>query len=290
MENIFLPKQAFIQDIVDENALIKTFIVSFKDEMYNWSFTYEPGQFMMVSIPHFGEAPFSLSSTPTRPGKLHFTLRNVGKQTGAMFQLKKGDAIGLRGPFGRPFPIDIIAQDVLFIAGGVGMAVLRSAINFTLDQTTDFGRKTIFYGSASPAEVAFHEDIVEWQNRSLVTCMITVEKDEPGWNGLVGNVTSLLDNIENSCVTTGLALICGPPIMIRFALPKLAQLGFSDENVWTTLERHMNCGVGTCGHCHFDDKLICNDGPIFNLAELRGHMKCGSGTCGNCNLHGQTCF
>lgn len=290
MDNPFLPKAAIIDDIIEENDLVKTFVIYFEDEMYNLAFFYDPGQFMMVSVPHFGEAPFSLSSSPTRRGSIQISLRNAGKLTDAMFQLKKGDVIGLRGPFGRPFPLDIIGQDVLFIAGGIGMAVLRSAINFSLDQTERLGKKTIFYGAKTPGRFAFKDDVTAWQNQELVTCLQIVEHDEPGWRGLVGVVTSLLDTIKIDDLTTGLALICGPPIMIRHALPKLAQLGFSDENIWTTMERHMNCGVGTCGHCHFDGKLICTDGPIFNMAELRSHMKCTSGTCGECKLHGQPCF
>lgn len=268
MDNIFLPRPAIITDIIEENSQIKTFVVAFQDAGYNQAFTYEPGQFMMVSIPHHGEAPLSLSSTPTRPGCLHLSVRMAGKLTGALFEFRKGSVIGLRGPYGRPFPVASFAGDMLFVAGGIGLAPLRSVINYLLDKESDSGKKMILYGSRSPSDIAFQADIEAWRRCAAVTCLLTVDQADEGWDESVGVVTSLLDRIEID-VATSIALVCGPPVMIRCTLEKLVHMGFPDQRIWTTMERHMKCGQGTCGHCHLEGKLVCMDGPVFNGEELK---------------------
>ncbi len=268
MVNVFLPRTAVIKEIIEENSQIKTFDISFQDEEYNQNFTYEPGQFMMVSMPHHGEAPISISSTPSRPGRLHLSVRKAGSLTGAMFELKKGNVIGLRGPYGRPFPVDKFVGDMLFVAGGIGLAPLRSVINYSLDHGDDSAKKTILYGSRSPADIAFQDDFGAWRQRAEVTCLLTVDEADGSWTGPVGVVTSLLEQVEvdaSNCT----ALVCGPPVMIRYTLEKLAQMGFHDRNVWTTMERHMKCGQGTCGHCYLDGTMICTEGPVFNCEELK---------------------
>lgn len=267
MNNIYLPLAATIKKIISENEQIKTFIVSFTHEEYNNKFTYKPGQFMMVSVPHFGEAPISISSTPTRPGDLHLSVRKAGDLTNAMHKLKEGDYIGLRGPYGRPFPMNIIGNNILFVAGGIGLAPLRSVVDFSLDQGSGTGSKIVLYGSRTPSDIAFKADIEGWQKRQGVDCRLTVDQMEEGWDGEVGVVTTLLDDLDFA-PSEGCALVCGPPIMIKFTLAKLQEIGFTPENIWTTMERYMKCGVGLCGHCHLDDKLVCIDGPVFNLQEL----------------------
>ncbi len=267
MNNIYLPNSAIIKEVIDENEQIKTFVTVFRDEMFNRSFTYEPGQFMMVSIPGLGEAPISISSTPTRPGALHLSVRKAGSLTNAMHQLQAGDYLGLRGPYGRPFPLDIMGKDLLFVAGGIGLAPLCSVINYCLDQSGSHGKKIILYGSRRPSDIAFQSDITAWQKHSNVTCLLTVDQEEPGWSGSVGLVTSLLHNIDLNCDKSA-ALVCGPPVMIPPVLQQLKKNGFTDENIWTTMERYMKCGVGMCGHCHMEGEMVCVDGPVFNKAEL----------------------
>jgi len=267
--NNFLPRTAIIRDIIEENSQIKTFVITFQDEKYNQKFGYLPGQFMMVSIAHHGEAPISISSTPSRPGNLHLSVRKAGRLTGAMFALKKGNVVGLRGPYGRPFPVDAFAGDMLFVSGGIGLAPLRSVINYCLDQRrSELGKVAILFGSRSPADIAFQEDFQFWRQQPDVTCLLTVDGADENWTGPVGVVTTLLDQVEIDA-EKGLALVCGPPIMIRFTLEKLTKMGFADHNVWTTMERHMKCGQGTCGHCYLDGTLICMDGPVFNCEELK---------------------
>ncbi|HIJ91084.1 MAG: FAD/NAD(P)-binding protein [Desulfobulbaceae bacterium] len=269
--DIYLPRQAKVEQIVVENSQISTFVLAFSDQQFNEAFRYQPGQFMMVSMPHCGEAPISISSTPTRPGTIHLSVRRAGHLTAAMHELKPGDTIGLRGPFGRPFPMEQLRnQDLLFVAGGIGLAPLRAVINACLDQRERFGSLTVLYGSRTPSDIAFQADHAQWRQQG-VTCRLTVDAAEAGWDGPVGLVTGLLDGLTPE-LNRSIALICGPPLMFRAVLNRLSAMGFSDEQVLTTMERHMKCGVGVCRHCHMDGKLACVDGPVFSLAELR-HLK-----------------
>lgn len=266
-ENSYLPQPARIVEVIEENSQIKTFVLAFTDQAVNRDFAYSPGQFMMVSIPHCGEAPFSFSSTPTRPGTIHLSVRRAGLLTEAMHTLLAGTIIGLRGPFGTTFPMDQLkGRDLIFVAGGIGLAPLRSVINHCLDHNHS-GTITILYGSRTPDDIAFQADLDAWQQIPSVNCQLTVDQGGIGWNGDVGLVTTLLDGVEMDISRT-VALVCGPPLMIRSVLARLSRTGLDSRNIITTLERHMKCGVGVCGHCHLDDKLICVEGPVFNHAQL----------------------
>ncbi|MCF6290289.1 MAG: FAD/NAD(P)-binding protein [Desulfobacterales bacterium] len=268
IENSYLPRPARISEVIEENSRIKTFVLSFADQELNRSFSYRPGQFMMVSIPHCGEAPISFSSTPSRPGTIQLSVRRAGRLTDAMHQLGTGAMVGLRGPFGRPFPLDrIIGRDLLFVAGGIGLAPLRSVINYCLDQDNSYGRLTILYGSRTPDDIAFKRDLDLWRQHPRATCLLTVDQTRPGWDGPVGVVTGLLDAIEVTPANT-VALVCGPPLMIRFVLARLSRIGLKEKNIITTLERQMKCGLGICGHCHMDGQLVCVDGPVYTMAQL----------------------
>ena len=266
--DIYLPQMARIKNIVRENPQIKTFVLCFVDEDFNSSFSYEPGQFMMVSVPHCGEAPISFSSTPTRPGNIELSVRLAGKLTGAMHELREGDLVGLRGPCGKPFAMDELSgRNLLFVAGGIGLAPLRGVINYCLDKG-GYGKITLLYGSRAPDDIAFSADINSWREQG-VDCRLSVDRAAKGWNGHVGVVTTLLAGLEIESPKS--SLLCGPPVMIKFCLPKLSQMGFTDKEIITTMERHMKCGIGVCGHCYLDNKLVCVDGPVFNLAQLKAH-------------------
>jgi NAD(P)H-flavin reductase len=274
----YLPKPAVITRITSENSQIKTFDLVFADEATNRNFQYQPGQFMMVSVPHHGEAPISFSSTPTRPGTIQLSVRRAGSLTGIMHTMRTGERIGLRGPYGVPFPLAALeGRHLLFIAGGIGLAPLRSVINYCLDREAFFPGLTILYGSRLPSDIAFHADLALWRDHPRVACTLTVDAAEPGWEGAVGLVTGLLDDCAHVDPATGTALVCGPPMMIGSTLTELSRRGFSDDHILTTMERHMKCGIGICRHCHMDSKLVCVDGPVFsreqllrlNVAELR---------------------
>lgn len=264
----YLPKAAVIRKITVENSQIKTFELAFADEESNRSFHYLPGQFMMVSVPHHGEAPISFSSTPTRLGTIQLSVRRAGALTAFMHTMEAGDQIGLRGPYGKPFPMaNLEGRHLLFIAGGIGLAPLRSVINYCLDREAAFPRLTILYGSRLPSDIAFHTDLAAWRNHPRISCFLTVDAAEPGWDGAVGLVTALLDRADIDPAATT-ALVCGPPMMIGATLKELSGRGFADDNILTTMERHMKCGIGVCRHCHMDSKLVCVDGPVFSRAQL----------------------
>jgi len=268
-ENIYQPQPAVIQAIRDENCQIKTFVLAFRDPEQNARFTYQPGQFMMVSIPHHGEAPISFSSTPSRPGTIELSVRRAGRLTSAMHELSEGHVIGLRGPYGRPFAMEELkSSHLLFVAGGIGLAPLRGVINYCLDNRQDYGRITILAGSRCPADVSFEEDLRTWQQQHGVTCAVTVDVGDEKWPHHVGLVTSLLDRFTED-PTASKVIVCGPPLMIRFVMADLSRRGFANADIITTMERHMKCGVGVCGHCHMDNKLVCVDGPVFSRAELQ---------------------
>jgi len=266
--NAYLPRQAYIKRIIKENSTVKTLECVFEDEIFNTDFTYLPGQFMMLSVPHCGEAPISLSSSPTQPGSFDLSIRKAGKLTGAVHDLRTGDMVGVRGPYGRPFPMDDLrGHNLLFVAGGIGMAPLRSAIRFCLDKAEDYGDITVLYGCKHPHEICFNSDLAGWRQSGLVRCLLTVDEGNRDWDGRVGLVTGLLDEVDLDGANDK-AIVCGPGVMIRFVLQRLEAMGFHDTNMITTLERHMKCGIGICGHCHFEGKMVCTDGPIFTRAEL----------------------
>lgn len=269
-KNSYLPHPARITRVVEENSQIKTFALAFTDPDLNGAFSYLPGQFVMVSAPHHGEAPISIASTPTRPGVIELSVRRAGALTTAMHAMAPGDLLALRGPYGRPFPLaSCQGRDLLFVAGGIGLAPLRSLINFCLDHRPEYGKITLLYGSRSPADIAFSADLTAWQDQQAVECLLSVDTAGPGWQGHVGLVTTLLDLVSLEPARTS-AIVCGPSIMIRFVLAALSRMGLADSEIITTLERHMKCGIGVCRHCHMDRTLVCAEGPVFSLAQLRG--------------------
>ena len=270
IDNNYLPRPARIVKVSEENSQIKTFHLALSNPDHNAAFTYLPGQFMMVSVPHYGEAPISISSTPSRPGIIELAVRKAGALTTAMHGMLEGDTVGLRGPYGKPFPLPALkGRDLVFVAGGIGLAPLRSLINFCLDHRDDYGSITLLYGSRSPEDIAFSADLAAWQEEQGVHCLLSVDNAGPGWQGHVGLVTTLLEMIRPEPERSS-AIACGPSVMIRFVLAALSRMGFADDHIITTLERHMKCGIGVCRHCHMDKTLVCADGPVFSLAELRG--------------------
>lgn len=265
----YLPRPAQVVEIISENSQIKTFVLRFVDQHDNASFSYQPGQFMMVSLPHCGEAPISFSSTPADKGLIRLSVRRAGTLTTAMHALTTGAIIGLRGPYGKPFPMEYLTQrDLLFVAGGIGLAPLSSVINSCLANPDYHGHITILYGSRTPEDIAFMGDIALWRQNPAVHCLLTVDLPTAGWQGNTGLVTTLFEQVEiNPAQQSG--VVCGPSLMIKAVLKALEKRGFSDKDIITTMERHMKCGVGVCRHCHLDGKLVCVDGPVFNLAQLK---------------------
>ncbi len=269
MRATFIPRQAVIREVIRENGQIRTFRLELLDK--TTPFTFKPGQFLMLSVPHCGEAAISISSSPTALPLIDLSIRRAGTLTTAVHAMRAGEQVGIRGPFGTSFPVhDFSGRSLLFVAGGIGLAPLKGVIDYSLfqqdlaeDSVQDM---TLLYGSRTPGDIAFAPVIKTWQQHG-VDCRLTVDEADSGWQGQVGLVTDLLDDYPVTEKTT--ALVCGPPVMIRFVIARLSAMGCVDENIITTLERHMKCGIGICGHCHLDGRLVCVDGPVFSLAQLK---------------------
>ena len=267
-DNVYLPRRALIRSVVEENDLVKTFEIVFEDEIYNTDFTYQPGQFMMLSVPHCGEAPFSFSSSPSRPSSFSLSIRKVGLLTSGCHDLKEGDMLGVRGPYGKPFPMEeLVGNNLLFVAGGIGMAPLRSVLEFCVDNRDDYGEIEVLYGCRTIGDMCFRKDLEEWRDAGLIFTRFSLDEPCDEWNGCTGLVTELLKDISPD-MTGSKALVCGPGIMIRFVVERLLAMGLDEGDIITTLERHMKCGIGICGPCHDDSKMICTDGPVSHVSEL----------------------
>lgn len=228
-----------------------------------------PGQFVLVSILGVGEAPISISSSPTQTGSFQMVVRKVGNVTNAMHKLRPGDKVGIRGPYGKPFPVDTVmkGKDIIFISGGLGLVPMRSAINYVMHQYDDYGNVTILYGMRTPQERLFAEEFNQIACREGVCLLETCDRGDEHWTGKVGVVTTLMLDLEIEPRKT-IAVVCGPPVMYRFVIAELHKKEMSDENIYVSLERHMKCGVGKCGHCQINHLYVCKDGPVFKYADL----------------------
>jgi sulfhydrogenase subunit gamma (sulfur reductase) len=267
-ELVYVPTMARLLQVEQMTDLEKLFTLELPDEH---SLGNEPGQFVEVSLFGIGEAPISISSSPSRSnGTFELCVRSAGDVTNAMHQMEPGTLLGIRGPFGNPFPIaEMKGKDILFAAGGLGLAPLRSLINEVLDQRGLFGRVIILYGTKQPSEILFKDELAEWAERDDVEFHMTVDRGDEDWQGNVGVITTLFPKITiNSRATV--AATCGPPIMYRFVLMELLGKGIPETQIYLSLERRMKCGVGKCGHCQINGLYCCQDGPVFRYADVKG--------------------
>jgi NAD(P)H-flavin reductase len=268
-KNPYLPELVSITNIIEETPNIKSFQVVFNDPERMKTFKFEPGQVGQLSVFGVGESTFVINSPPTRMEYLQFSVMKAGEVTGALHELFPGDQMGLRAPLGNWFPYDTMkGKKILFIGGGIGLAPLRTLILYMLDNRGDYKDITIIYGARTPPDLCYKEDLKEWETRSDVNLILTVDTEYPGWDKRIGFVPTVLNEVAPSPEDT-IAITCGPPIMIKFVLQNLAKLNFKDEDIITTLEARMKCGIGICGRCNLGSKYICKDGPVFSLAQLR---------------------
>lgn len=265
--SIYLPTQARIVDVRPMTRLEKLFRIELPGGV---SLGHRPGQFLEVSVLGVGEAPISISSSPSRSnGSFELCVRRAGDLTSALHRLGPGDSIGVRGPFGRGFPYERFrGKDLLFAPGGLGLAPLRSLINQVLDERGNYGRIIILYGARNPSELLFLDEIAQWQARDDVEVHLTVDRGDENWTGNVGVITTLFPKIEVYARNT-VAVTVGPPVMYRFVLMELLTKGISEGNIWLSLERRMKCGVGKCGHCQISNIYTCQSGPSFSYAEIK---------------------
>ncbi len=260
---LYLPTMVNIMQVEELTSDVKLFSLERPK-----GFFCSPGQFLMASIWGAGEVPISITSTDGIHNEIQLCVRKVGRVTSAMHLLKKGDAIGIRGPVGNRFNFEkAIGRDVLFVAGGIGIAPLRSLINFVLSRHKDFGKVALIYGSRNPSEVLFLNEILGWKNNGM-DVVLTVDVKKGAWEYNTGIVTEFLNNNIIS-FKEGHAFICGPHVMISAVMRDLSLLGMPEERIVTTLEAHMKCGVGKCGHCYTGGKYICTDGPVFSYTEMK---------------------
>ena len=246
----------------------KLFVIDLPDGV---SLDHDPGQFVQLFVPGVGEAPFSIASSPTKEGPFELCIRAVGNVTNAIHDLESGDVVGIRGPYGQGFDVDAIAdQDLLFIAGGIGLAPLRSVINYALDRPGEFGELTTLYGCTEPDEQLFPGELDEWADSDVMDYRETVDEVPAGqeWDGNAGVITSLIPPLSFDPETT-VALVCGPPVMYRFVITALREKGLADDRIYLSLERNMHCGRGLCGHCQLNELYVCLDGPVFHYPTVR---------------------
>ena len=274
-ENPYLPHPARIIRTLPQIPDHQLFQIRFEEQEMAESFTYRAGQFVMLSVIGTGEAPFSISSSPTRPGNIELCVRRIGHVTNALFKLSPNAVVGVRGPYGNGFPTEKLeGNNLLLIAGGLGMAPLRSLLWYALDNRSKFKNVILMYGAKNPNDMLFKYELLNLIDRADVKCLLTVDKDESKrWKAHVGVVTTLFEHVDVSPNDT-YAAICGPEIMFKYVLNELLRRNFPKDRILMSLERNMQCGVGKCGHCMVGYKYTCLDGPIFtywdaiNLPEM----------------------
>ena len=262
-----IPKVGVITGITQETPDVKTFRVNAPEG--GKLFEHMPGQCAMLCVPGISEAMFSITSSPTNKEYQEFSIKKCGELTSYLHDLQVGDEITVRGPYGNHFPVEteLKGKNLLFIAGGIGLAPLRSVINYVLDNRANYGTVVILYGSRSMDDLVKLEEIqTEWSVAEGVNVHLTIDREQEGWDGHVGFVPSYLK--ELNFATDKTVLVCGPPIMIKFVLQGLKELGFTDEQIYTTFELRMKCGIGKCGRCNIGSKYVCKDGPVFRFDEV----------------------
>jgi sulfhydrogenase subunit gamma (sulfur reductase) len=266
----FVPLLVRVDKVITEttDSNIKSFCLSFLREEDEQAFTYIPGQFAELSVFGKGEAPFGMASSPSESG-LKFTINKAGVVTKALHQLEEGEVIGVRGPLGRPYPLtDLEGKNLVIVSGGFAFTTLRSLVKYILDTGRDrFQSITILYGVRNPGLFLYQDELKDWGERKDLKLVLTIDREAEGWHGQTGLVPDVLRETAPGS-EDAYALVCGPPIMIRFTLPVLKELGFPPERVILSLEKRMKCGIGMCGRCNIGSKFVCQDGPVFTLAEL----------------------
>ncbi|NOZ25906.1 MAG: hydrogenase [Nitrospirae bacterium] len=263
--NVYVPFGGKVEVVIPQARDISLFRVKTEAPL-----DYAPGQFFMVSLWGAGEVPISVASLSRDDAVVDLCIRRAGAVTGALHALEAGDTVWLRGPYGNGFPLDTSrGRDVVLVAGGIGLAPLRPLIEWFMENPGDAGRVTLLYGAKSPGEIVFRDEMEQWRDRGIEV-LVTVDRAEGGWEGRTGLVTGLWQELRSD-LQQATAYICGPEVMIRAAMGELFLLGMPEERIITTLEAHMKCGVGKCGHCYAGPRYICTDGPVFSYREVKSY-------------------
>jgi NAD(P)H-flavin reductase len=265
---VTIPETATIEEIRDEIRDVKTFYMSLDNKELDKNFKIKSGQFIMCTI--FGAGEFAVSLPPSPENdRFHLTVRKVGSVTNALHELKAGDKVGIRGPFGNGFPFEEIkGKNIIYVAGGIGLIPLRSSIVHVLQHKKEFGRVLVLHGARTPDDLMYKENLKEWQSFPGFETYISVDVGTPGWTGEVGFVHTLFDKAKLPVENT-VAFVCGPPVMFNTVIGELLKRGLRDDCIISTLERHMKCGVGKCQHCAIGRTLVCTDGPVYTYRQIK---------------------
>ena len=264
IDNPYRPIEAEVLDVITETPTIKTIRFRPKETL-----SFETGQFIELTIPGVGEAPFTPSSRPSVRDVIEVTAMKVGKVTDKAHQLKKGDLIGVRGPFGIGYPVDEFkGKEIVVVGGGCGFAPLRSLMYEFFARSGEFKKLSFRGGCKTPQELLYKTEIEGWVKRDDLDLRLTVDKGSSDWKGNVGVVTTILDDLDMNC-SEAIATVCGPPSAMKFSTEKLLELGFNEKNIYLSMERNMSCGIGKCGHCRLGTYYVCKDGPVFTYDKIK---------------------
>jgi len=271
--NPYLPiKMKLVKNLVEtEDRNINTFTLGFLNKQDEENFQYMPGQFAEISAFGHGEAPFGIATSPTEPGILKFSVAKVGCVSNALHLMEEGTMVGIRGPMGNSYPLEEFkGKNVVIIGGGFAFTTLRSLVVYMLDEKHrgDYGEITIIYGARNPGLLLYKTELAEWEVNPNINLVTTIDRPVEGWNKRIGFIPTVTEEIAPSSVDT-YAVVCGPPVMIKYTLPVLEKLNFPPERIITSLEMRMKCGLGICGRCNIGPKYVCKDGPVFSMAQLK---------------------
>jgi sulfite reductase subunit B len=264
MENPYRPVEAEVIDVITETPTIKTIRFRPKEPI-----AFATGQFIELTIPGVGEAPFTPSSKPSVRDVMEVTVMKVGKVTDKAHELKKGDTIGVRGPLGKGYPMDKFkGREILVVGGGCGFAPLRSLMYEFFERIGEFKKLSFRGGCKTPRELLYRKEIEGWGEKSELNLRLTVDNGDEEWKGNVGLVTTILDDVDMGR-EKGIAIVCGPPVAMKFITMKLVEMGFRDDNIYLSMEKNMSCGIGKCGHCRIGTYYACKDGPVFQYSKIK---------------------
>jgi sulfhydrogenase subunit gamma (sulfur reductase) len=269
-ENIYKPYLMEIEQVIEETPDVRTFRLKFKNAEEAEKFSFKAGQFGEYSVFGEGESTFCVASSPTRKGYIECTFRKAGRVTNALANLEQGDTVGFRGPYGNTFPIEEWeGKNLLYIAGGIALPPMRCVIWNSIDLREKYKDITIVYGARSVSDLVYKHELKEWADRPDIKLITTVDPggQTPDWKGEIGFVPMVLEKAAPSSENT-IAILCGPPVMIKFTMPVLKKLGFQDKDIYTTLENRMKCGFGKCGRCNVGKVFVCKDGPVFSYEQI----------------------
>jgi NAD(P)H-flavin reductase len=264
-QNLYQPLTGEITEIIEESPTIKSFVVIPQED-----FVFKTGQFVELTLPGEGEAPFTPSSTPARTDQMEITIMNAGRITQRLHQCQPGQQVGLRGPYGHGYPIDrFVGKTVYIIGGGVGLAPIRSLFLTLIDRLDDLQGIVCRFGARTPQDFIYKDTLFgAWQNIEGVDIKLTADQANGAWDGHVGVVTSIMDPRDVK-LRQSVAVVCGPPIMMKYVTIKLLDFGFAEEDIYLSMEKNMSCGFGKCGHCMIGPYYVCKDGPVFTFAQMK---------------------